>query len=49
MDQSHLVLSETIEHRSLLHTEEAIVSRTLAFDYGHGYAQEHGRTQEVSQ
>ena len=46
MDQSHLVWSETIEHRSFLRTEEAIVSRTLSFDYGHGYAQEHGCTQE---
>ena len=32
--------SETTEHRSFLRVEEGSLSKTLAFDCGHGYAQE---------
>jgi len=32
--------TETTEHRSFLGVEEGSLSRTLAFDCGHGYAQE---------
>ena len=38
--QSHWIRSETTEHRSFLCMEEDNLSRTLAFDCGHGYAQE---------
>jgi len=40
MAQSHRIGSETTEHRSFLCMEEGSVSRTLAFNCGHGYAQE---------
>ena len=38
--KSHRIGSETTEHRSFLCMEEGSVSRTLAFNCGHGYAQE---------
>jgi len=38
--QSHWIGSETTEHRSFLCVEEGSLSRTLAFDCGHDYAQE---------
>ena len=37
---SHCIGSETTEHRSFLRVEEGSLSRRLAFDCGHGYAQE---------